>query len=210
VLLDDPVLVNVPLQGRAEPPLSFALKIGCDAKMLSLLLSHGAIVDEPGSNGLTALSSIVSNAADRNMNRETQQDVYPPQCVDLVMAQTLNKLFQYDDQQPPKQTLDFLDNISEDQRMSVVRCLLLNGADPAWKDKAGFSAVEYARRAGRKKVTTFLEYFRPWQASNLHLRMKLLPLPAGISRLVFDNLLPDMFTATKPVEVMQDRTLQAS
>lgn len=124
----------------AEPPLCVAIRHGCSAGIVRLLLDHGADVDAADVLGQTPLLLLAAAPCQQLMwpglTDEAEFLRFPPvgddALVDVWQAQQLSEAQQH--------------------REAVMKVLVAAGADPLALDAAGNSAVDLAMAAGHEHL----------------------------------------------------------
>lgn len=133
-----------PLEQSMEPPVLFAVRCGCSLEVLAALLKGGASPDSVDTAHPAPLLAIARHSEEqthqsplRRMGRQAQ--MFRP----------------------------FARQLSEAQCCEYASWLLACGADPAVRDEAGVTALEYAERAEQWNFARLLRHWGGVQANAL-------------------------------------------
>lgn len=135
----DENLAREPLRDRrvCEPLVLAAVRSGCSARVLGVLLQRGAPADDPGHAGLTALEAVAVGVAQRRSSPDAFGGIFAG-ATDKSWAQNPGAA-------------------SEERCCALAGCLLAFGADPMRMDEqTGLTVAERAERAGQPRLAELL------------------------------------------------------
>lgn len=151
----DDTLVHVPMRTNEgyEVPLIAAIKMGCGAPVLEVLIHHGAVPKAHGRCGAPALHIIVGLFQEGR--GPTEQPTWTNKRSHLV------NWFQSElggHLAVARQVLPFFDPGFEQQACAAAACLLYHGADATERWMCCLPA-EVARRSGQHRLASVIEHF---------------------------------------------------
>lgn len=165
LLDDDETLVHFPLPSLAgcEPPLFVAIRVGCSASIVSLLLNCGASATDRNPVGVTALDLVVGACPTDQIPRELDDALFResswPQ-LPLPMQWTA-RFSQFDadpasSQGDPKCPLR-TETPREKQCCEYATLLLAHGADP-FRPWQGLAALDVAKQSGKQRLADIMQH----------------------------------------------------
>lgn len=160
-----------------QPVLCAAIKAGCGASMMQLLLENGADVAAVDTSGYTALTLLAASCphalCDEQPNFHPFAALDPFGFIQQVAAEA-----------SAAQLQRFRRNID------VARVLIAAGLRPEAPDVKGRTAVEIAKGKDNKGLVKFLENFLEVQACAELMRAQSSPISGDVLHLVMGHLLP--------------------
>jgi len=147
-----------------ESALVCAIRSLAPVDILSLLLRHGAVVDERDSNGETPLMLLAGST--QVSLHEAKPCIWHQEAAAGIAANksfgpfrhisldgSISPLNLFGSLQLPKRGIR---DLTEERCMAYASCLLLNGASPSVKSKDGMSIASRASKSGRHSLSNLL------------------------------------------------------
>lgn len=179
MLNDDPALGILPttIDGRAETPVSIAIRSRCPIAIIKLFLHGGESPAVLNGFSLRLLSRLDTTV-------RGHQFPLPSYFLDLKGQTSLQ------DNAPCQLSGLVSPFVRDDYDVSVAACLLQYGADPFEKDSDGKCAVDYAVLAGKLDLADLLRNWHQWQKCCEHCCLGLLPFTSHLISNIYAFLLP--------------------
>jgi len=166
ILLCDETLVHVPITTTAgcEPVTVAAIRMGCRAPILEVLLRHGASSTARGRCGASALHILASlQPQGGSVKWPSWADMQGLPCTGYHEAGNL--LGEMGIAAACQATPTFWHK-AEQQRCALASCFLHHGAD-ATEEYKGLMPAEAARRSGQLRLANVIEYFTTWRVQRI-------------------------------------------
>jgi len=157
-----------------ESALVCAIRCLAPVDILSSLLRHGAVVDEPDSNGETPLMLLAEST--QAPHHEANPCIWPKDQAAIAgnaaiesfgpfrqisMDANISPLNPFGPAQQPKRGIA---GLTDERCMTYASCLLFHGANACVKSKDGMSIASRASNSGRHALSIFL---RQWQSCSV-------------------------------------------
>jgi len=182
LLLRDGTLVHVPVttQAGCEPPTVAAIRMGCCAPVLEVLLHHGAASTARGRCGASALHILVSPVQSQNGSgtllswTDIQAEGHLPTFAGILQGlpcagfhEAGKLLFQEGVAAAAAfPLLPMSWNNTEQRRCALAACLLRHGVD-ATEEWKGVMPAEAARLSGQLRLANVVEHFDTWRVQRI-------------------------------------------